>query len=40
MLNFLCFSVKNCIDVVYHLKAFMIMFIIYYENMWYDLDQI
>jgi hypothetical protein len=26
MFNFSCFNVKNCINVVSHLKAFVIMF--------------
>jgi hypothetical protein len=38
MLNFLCFSIKICNNLTSHSKTFMTMFIIYHDNMWYDLE--
>ncbi len=37
-IKFSCFNVKISINVVSHLKAFMTMFLLYYGNMWYDLE--
>jgi len=37
-IKFSCFNVKNSINVVNHLKAFMTMFLLYYGNMWSDLE--
>lgn len=39
MLKFLCINVKNCTNVASNSKKFMKMFPIYFENMWYDLDE-
>jgi hypothetical protein len=38
MLNFSCLSIKICNNLTSHSKTFMTMFIIYYENTWYDLE--
>jgi hypothetical protein len=35
---FSCFNVKNNDDVASQSKTFMTMFLIYYGNMWYDLE--
>jgi hypothetical protein len=38
MINFSSFSIKNSNNLASDSKAFMTMFMIYYENMWYDLE--
>ncbi len=38
MFYFSCFNIKIYINLTSHSKTFMTMFIIYYENMWYDLE--
>ncbi len=38
MINFSCVSIKNCNNLASDSKAFMTMFMIYYENMWDNLE--
>ncbi len=38
MFTFTCSSVKNYNNFSSNFKTFMTMFLIYYGNMWYDLE--
>ncbi len=38
MISFSCFSIKYCKNLAIDSKAFMTMFMINYENIWYDLE--
>ncbi len=38
MIHSSCFNIRNCNNLATDSKAFMTMFMIYYENMWYDLE--